>query len=751
MSRARLRIVVSACLLVVVGLPRYGQGDVTSAQVELAIKRGVKFLLLRQDRNGQWPGEQGMTALATLALLTAGESPKSPAMARALDSLTQNLPSGHETYTIALKTMAFAAADPVKYRKPIEAYARRLVMTQAGNQGRGGFGGNEGGWGYGPPGGTDNSNAQYAILGLQAANEAGVTIPPQVWNAARLFWLRQQNRDGGWGYHAGSGSYGSMTCAGISSLVITGLKRTQSREVLAGDSIQNCGSETTDGPLAAGINWMANHFTVKDNPLHGSYKLYYLYGMERAGRLAGVRFFGRSDWYRDGAEELVATQDAVNGSWQGNGGENDPVLGTSFALLFLAKGRAPILVNKLRHGPGRDWNNDPDDLSNLIGVVAKDWKTLLTWQAVDPDRTSVEEMLSAPVSYITGHAAPVFSDEAKASIREYVAQGGFIVADACCGREEFDKGFRDLVKELFPSSDLNPLGPEHPIWRSRHALSPDANPLWGIEQGCRTVLVYSPTDLSCYWNLAERNSGNARVVAAISLGQNILDYATGREPPADKLAEHKVSRMGIDAPRRGALRIAKLKHPGTWNVAPMAVPNLTSTLRDKLKFDVVINHRELAAGDPNLVHFPLAYLHGRTGFTFADSEVVAIRRHLDPGGGTLFADAACGAEAFDRDFRKLAAALFPDRPLEPIPKHDEFYTKAIGFDLSDAQLSKAAGGKVGTPQLEGIKIGGRWALIYSKFDIGCALEKHQTLDCKGYTPETALRIATNIVIYSTLP
>lgn len=35
-------------------------------------------------------------------------------------------------------------------------------------------------------------------------------------------------------------------------------------------------------------------------------------------------------------------------------------------------------------------------------------------------------------------------------MRGYVERGGFIFAEACCGRAEFDRGFRALVRELFP-------------------------------------------------------------------------------------------------------------------------------------------------------------------------------------------------------------------------------------------------------------------------------------------------------------
>src|SRR5271165_5744218 len=111
------------------------------------------------------------------------------------------------------------------------------------------------------------------------------------------------------------------------------------------------------------------------------WKHYFLYGLERAGRLCGIRFFGRFDWYRLGAEELVRTQNKLGGFWRGVGQEND-VIATSFALLFLAKGRAPVLINKLRHLPADDWNNDPDDVRNIVGVVSRDWNNLLTWQTV---------------------------------------------------------------------------------------------------------------------------------------------------------------------------------------------------------------------------------------------------------------------------------------------------------------------------------------------------------------------------------
>ncbi len=166
---------------------------------------------------------------------------------------------------------------------------------------------------------------------------------------------------------------------------------------------------------------------------------------------------------------------------------------------------------------------------------------------------------------------------------------------------------------------------------------------------------------------------------------------------------------------------------------------------------MVITQKDLFPRDPNLIYYPLIYIHGRGAIAFPKEDLEALQRHLEPGGGTLFADAACGSAAFDATFRRFVAELVPDGRLEPIPRDDELYSKKVGFDLSKSQYTKGAGGGKDYPQLEGVKINGHWAIIYSRFDIGCALERHTGIECKGYTYDSALRIAGNIVNYSTLP
>ena len=52
------------------------------------------------------------------------------------------------------------------------------------------------------------------------------------------------------------------------------------------------------------------------------------------------------------------------------------------------------------------------------------------------------------------------------------------------------------------------------------------------------------------------------------------------------------------------------------------------------------------------------------------------------------------------------------------------------------------------PVLEGIKYNSRWVVIYSKYDIGCALEKHQSTDCLGHDYASAIKLGSAAVYYA---
>src|SRR5207302_8904809 len=130
-----------------------------------------------------------------------------------------------------------------------------------------------------------------------------------------------------------------------------------------------CADPGIDRPLENACRWLGNNFAVTRNPGGGTWLFYYLYGLERAGRFSGRRFFVNSrgqkhDWYQEGTEYLLRRQNRTDGTWRGDGGgENNAIIGTSFALIFLSKGLAPVLINKLEYGIrdarkeviGNDW------------------------------------------------------------------------------------------------------------------------------------------------------------------------------------------------------------------------------------------------------------------------------------------------------------------------------------------------------------------------------------------------------------
>ncbi len=51
------------------------------------------------------------------------------------------------------------------------------------------------------------------------------------------------------------------------------------------------------------------------------------------------------------------------------------------------------------------------------------------------------------------------------------------------------------------------------------------------------------------------------------------------------------------------------------------------------------------------------------------------------------------------------------------------------------------------PEMEGVKLGDRYGVIFSQFDLSCALEKHDSLECRGYIREDAAKIGLNVLLY----
>ena len=120
------------------------------------------------------------------------------------------------------------------------------------------------------------------------------------------------------------------------------------------------------------------------------------------------------------------------------------MIGTSLALLFLSKGRRPVLLAKLSHGPGEDWNQHRNDVDNLTVYVESQWKRELTWQVIDLDRPRSTTCAGAGALSLrqAQPAARRPADERQElaeKLRDYLDRGGFLFAEGYCGGGEFDR------------------------------------------------------------------------------------------------------------------------------------------------------------------------------------------------------------------------------------------------------------------------------------------------------------------------
>jgi len=784
----RLLLFVGAIITVV----RPAHAEITAEQVQQAMQRGVLFLKSQQMKaTGNWPERPGfrggLTALCTLALLECGEPVDSPAVQKSLSYL-RSLDELRDTYSVATQIMALAAAEPKKDMLLIRERAEWLVRAQVPDGDRAGA------WSYfAKHTGGDNSNSQFAVLGLHEAELAGVEIAEHTWERALKYWKSCQRPDGAFGYYKDvegvprAASTGSMTCAGIAALIIASGKMHDGDARVVSGAVKCCCQQQDNSDVERAFQWLGNHFSVQVNPgpaggsrvrvdFSLSGRLYYLYGMERVGRLTGRRFIGRHDWYREGAEALVDEQDD-DGSWLGAGhGEDNKLIATSFALLFLSKGRRPVVIAKLKYGYGNDWNRHRSALHNLTRNVEQSWRQTdphwrqkLTWQTVDISAATLEDLLQTPVLFISGSEGLDLAREHKENLKDYVNQGGFLFAETCCSGGKFDGEFRALMKEMFPNSALRLLPAQHAIWHAQQKVDPKyVRPLYGIDACCRTSVVYCPRDLSCYWELdrGQRKTGYPQAVqdevdACLAIGANVLTYATNRRIK-DKLDRPRISSRdaGQQEPERAVLVIPKITHGGGSNDATNALPNLLEMIKTQIEVRLSTEQRLLSLSDQQLYDYPITFIHGRRDFRLTSIERKALGTYLKRG-GFLFGDAICASSQFATAFRREIKAAVPEADFVRIPAGHPLFTKQFrGYDTSmvtlrDPQIRtdedplKSKLSKV-KPFLEGVEIDGRLAIVFSPYDISCAMENHESMECKGYIRADAARLCVNIVLFALL-
>ena len=143
----------------------------------------------------------------------------------------------------------------------------------------------------------------------------------------------------------------------------------------------------------------------------------------------------------------------------------------------------------------RDWMTDPADIDTLLKWTNQ--KLGIFYRSIEADLTKFSfDPRELPALLIAGHNRFEFSGEVRAALGRYVADGGMIVGDACCGWADFAESFRREMEEIFPGRPLRKMLPEEPVFSSYYKLSSfqykkgdgteytDAPSLESIDFGC---------------------------------------------------------------------------------------------------------------------------------------------------------------------------------------------------------------------------------------------------------------------------
>jgi len=416
-----------------------------------------------------------------------------------------------------------------------------------------------------------------------------------------------------------------------------------------------------------------------------------------------------------------------------------------------------------RVGLQREWLNVTDDVRNLLrwtnhrlGIRYRHLE--LAWKRFGFDPAEV------PVLYLTGHEPiPMPPEPLCGRLRQFVLDGGTILANACCGSREFADSFRRLMVAVFPKRELAPLPSDHPVFKAfydiqRVRYQKGTNPpvvnapyLEGLNIGVRTAVFFAPFDLANGWYGQDPPPGyepGAWIVGedARRLGSNLIvyilaTYSYGRMRAIEKTYYEQA------APSRDRLVVAQLMHNGDWDPTPTGLVNLFKAMREHCTLAVQCKREPVLPASEKIFDYSILYLTGLRDFVLSEQEVANLRADLNQG-GLLVADAACGRRVFDVAFRRELARILPEGKLRALPLDHPLYSVVFPIgSVNYTDLVRSEMPELNAPTLEGLEIDGRLAVVYSRFSLGCGWEQFPHPYNRGYAQDDAVRLGVNIFAY----
>lgn len=432
----------------------------------------------------------------------------------------------------------------------------------------------------------------------------------------------------------------------------------------------------------------------------------------------------------------------------------------------------PVFIGKLKYGTTQDYTPNPGDVDNVLRHVRYQIDAWYGWQVFGLDELVAlrkkDQPCQFPLLYITGYQAFEFTADERLALRDYLLDGGTLLGDATLGSPEFTKSFRTEIGKIFPDRTFDTLQLDHGIFRGYYnysnvhyysieqgvATKTEGPPvLLGMNIAARTAVILSPYDMTCGWDefyapaSSERVSTAARSKAmmpqdAIRMGINIVAYVSAQRRFAKAQAQTRTI-AGEQEQKRAATPLALLRHQGDWNPDPNALNQLIRTAAQQTSIPMEFSIKPVDPDVNQLIDTPVVVMTGMDDPKLSDSQIDALRAHLQAG-GFLFINNTSGYAKFDREVRAMVKRIFPDQNLAALPaEHPVFSSMSKITTARDAGTLKER-----AAELEGLTLGKRTVIIYSKNDTLAQLKGVHDPYANAYDATSARAIALNILTYA---
>ncbi|MFI4860691.1 MAG: DUF4159 domain-containing protein [Phycisphaerales bacterium JB063] len=715
--------------------PQAQAQQLTDEEVTEGINKIKEYLFASQDASGAWFGsyqsgpndgslqhQWGETAMAVLALIVSGESPQRPEIQKALELLAEVEIQG--VYPLSMRTHVWSYL-PERF-KPLLNNDGSTMLASAYQGARFNY------FVYGTDPFNendtriDNSTTQYGILALWQVAKRGGRIPAPFWEAAVRNFIEMQKNDGGWAYSTAPNTTQSMTCAGLAVLLVAQQELFRDRDTP---------EPNIQAAINKGFGFLDRNYNIPQMDTHSGANYTY-YGYERVALASGRKYFAGQDWF-SGIAHVIVQRDARYGN---------SVHQAAFDLMFLARGRVPVWINKLQID-GAEWNNRPNDVYFLNRYISDYIETEVNWQIVDIN-THPDEWMNAPLMWLSSPRAIEFTDEQVAKIKQYLDMGGTLIVNP----ENRSSAMRDsvltLAERMYPHLAFTDMEATHPMARlvSGEPRARRGPPIKVLNNGARDLIILPQQD----WGMEFQRDTNpdASEDEHWRYITNIYAVVTDRGKLTPRLSSPLVARE--QRPTQGTIKVVT----ATIGDTPLPETDVYSAMRNVVfnasGYDLLVEQMplaDIAIADPTLVH-----LIGVHATQLSPEEQSVLQSYIESGGTVLvetlggrsdFASTvgrqlATGVGGQDELLRNSIGPIINGRGLpEGSVRNSRVIFRPLTIELADPGTNML---------LRGIRKDDRFPVLISNEDLSLGMLGVRQYGINGYSVESARNIMLNVLL-----